>query len=124
MIETLRRCVACRSALEATAENCPICGRVQAPPVEAWGEHARRLICLLVIADALETHLGHSTEQQLFEQLLMRVMRGRRFPGGRMVRMSATAPDCFEEFRRVYARWEAAGMPHDFTTVAQLRAGV
>lgn len=52
---------------------------------------------------------------------MARAVRGRWYAGGRLVPQSADALECLEEFRRIYARWEAAGAPSDFAAVAELR---
>jgi hypothetical protein len=120
--ETTRRCSACNGLLEATDAACPKCGRVQAPPLAEWGPHAKRLLFLVLLTDMLAVQLDNGrSEQQLYEWLLENAMRGRWYPGGRMVRHSASAAECIPEFRRLYTRWEAAGSPTDFAAVARLR---
>lgn len=120
---TTRRCPACSRAIELEDTTCPHCGRVQAPAVDEWGENARRLICLLVIAEALGPNLEQLTEQQIFERLMARVIRGRWYPGGFLVAQSADASDCLPRFREVHARWIEAGQPNAFADAIRIRGG-
>jgi hypothetical protein len=118
--ETTRRCSACNELLDGEERACPKCGRVQCTPVAEWPADARRLLSLMLIADVLATKL-RATEQQQHEHLLENAMRGRWYPGGRLIPYAASAADCYPMFVTLLERWIAAGSPTDFTAIAQLR---
>lgn len=119
--EQTRRCASCSNLLDGSEPACPTCGRVLAPPIAEWGEHAKRLIYLLTIVDALDLQVG-KLEQQQFEYLLERTMRG-RWRQGRLVPQAATVVDCLAEFVKLYRDWEAAGSPTAFAAIAAVRGG-
>lgn len=107
--------------LEGDEPACPSCSTVLCPPVAEWPDGWRRLLYLLTVANALETRLT-ATEQQQAEWLLAKALRGRTY-GGVSLTFGASEADCYVQFVKLFRRWQDAGAPTDVVTVARLRAG-
>lgn len=117
--EITRRCSACPELLNNGEHVCPRCGREQAPLLTDWPVGAKRFLCMLIVVDAVLTRL-ELTEQEQYEWLLEKAIRGRWF-GGTLVPYAAGAGDCYPQFIAIYRRWQEAGAPTDFAAIAQLR---
>lgn len=113
-----RRCPACRELVDGEQE-CPRCNRAQTPPLAEWPAGAKRFLLLLLLTDTLAMRI-RATEQQQMEFLLENTMRGRYYQG-RLVPYAASAADCYPEFTRLLARWQAQGSPTDVAAIAALR---